>query len=67
MRENKGGGEGEGGAAQAGAHSPKSSSKKGRGAGAKGAASGTAGMLQLARGTEPPEDIRILRVVPGLR
>ena len=24
-------------------------------------------MLQLARGTEPPEDIRILRVVPGLR
>jgi hypothetical protein len=24
-------------------------------------------MLQLARGTEPPEDIRILRVDPGLR
>jgi hypothetical protein len=24
-------------------------------------------MLQLARGTEPPEDIRILRIVPGLR
>ena len=24
-------------------------------------------MLPLARGTEPPEDIRILRIVPGLR